>query len=167
MPIVTAILAWFHILGAIGWLGAVMLFGMLIGPLLPGLSPTTRGELIVKLFPRFVRYIQVFAIATPVFGVSLVLSVAGGDLSVMSPSNSFGLFISTGAVITVVVLIIAFAVVLPTARRIVQVVIRMQENPGPPPPELPAIQKRLRIGATTAMVLLMIVLAFMVAAVNL
>ncbi len=166
MSYVIAVLTWFHILGAIGWLGAAMFFGMIIGPLLPGLSPATRGELLVKLVPRFTRYVAGFAIATSVFGVALVFAIAGGNLSILSPSNSFGLFVSAGAAVTIVAMILAFVVVLPTANKIVGITKNMQQNPGPPPPELPSFQKRLRISATTVVVLLLIVLAFMVAAAN-
>ncbi len=166
MSYVIAVLMWFHILGAIGWLGAAMFFGMIIGPLLPGLSPATRGELLVKLVPRFGRYVAGFAIATPVFGVALVFAIAGGNFSILSPSTSFGLFLSAGAAVTIITMVLALAVVLPTANKIVGITKSMQQNPGPPPTALPGLQKRLRISATTVMVLLLIVLAFMVAAGN-
>lgn len=159
-----AVLLFVHIISAVGWLGAAMVFGILIGPLLPDLSAPSRSELIVNLFPRFVRYVQIFAIATIIFGLGLVFSIAGGDLGSMSPSTLYGFFMSTGSAVTILAIVIGFGIVVPSAHKLVAIVKGMQHNPGPPPPELSRIQARLRVSSAIMIVLLIVVLAFMVAA---
>jgi uncharacterized membrane protein len=161
----SGILAWFHILGAIGWVGAAMFFAIVVGPLLGKLTPGTRGELILKLFPRFVRYIAAFGTLTLVMGVALAFSVTDGNIGLLSPTASpAGMYITAGAILALVAIGIATGVVIPTANRIVQILQSMAQNPGPPPPELAKATNRLRRGAMTALVLLLVVLVFMVAA---
>jgi uncharacterized membrane protein len=161
----SGILAWFHILGAIGWVGAAMFFAMVVGPLLGKLTPGARGELILKLLPRFVRYIAAFGTLTLVMGVALAFSITNGNIGLLSPTASpVGLYITVGAVLALVTIGIATGVVIPTSNRIVRILQTMAQNPGPPPPELARATTRLRMGATTALVLLLVVLVFMVAA---
>jgi uncharacterized membrane protein len=165
--ILNAVVLWVHIFGAIGWLGAAMVFGMVIGPSLPKLSAPTRGEFFAKVAPKYVRYIEVFSILTLVFGVAMVAVLADGNFSIMSPSTSFGLFISIGAVLSLVAEALAFTVIVPSAHKMVKITESMMKNPGPPPPELAVAANRLRIGSTAGMVLLIVVTIFMVAGTNL
>lgn len=141
-----------------------MVFGMLIGPTIGTLTPGARSEVVLKLFPRYVRYVEIFSVTTVVFGVALLLDIANGNMSVLSPSTPFGLYISAGALLAAVVVVLAFVFVAPTAHRIVRLTEQMAKNPGPPPPELPRASARLRAGAMIALVLLILVLVFMVAA---
>jgi len=85
----------------------------------------------------------------------------------MSPSTSFGLFISIGAVLSLVAEALAFTVIVPSAHKMVKITESMMKNPGPPPPELAVAANRLRIGSTAGMVLLIVVTIFMVAGTNL
>jgi len=165
MPFVvlSAIVLWAHIFGAIGWLGAAMVFGMVIGPSLLKLSPPARGEFFVKVVPNFARYIEIFSILTVVFGVAMVAVLADGNTSIMSLSTSFGLYISIGAVLSLVAIGIALGVILPTTHKMVKIAESMMKSPGPPPPELAVAAKRLRVSSTIGMVLLIIVTMFMVA----
>jgi uncharacterized membrane protein len=152
MSVAFAVLLWLHVFGAIGWLGAVMVFGMLIGPILPTLTPASRGELTVKLFPKYIRYSQIFTLITPIFGVGLALQLGNGSFSVFSPNTNLGLFISIGALLSIVAWVIVFAVLSPTARKIVRLTQEMMKNPGPPQPELLGASKRLRMTAATGLV---------------
>jgi uncharacterized membrane protein len=154
----SGILAWFHILGAIGWMGAAMFFAIIVGPLLGKLTPGTRAELILKLFPRFVRYIGAFATLTLVMGVALAFSITNGNIGLLSPS------ITAGAVLGLVAVGLATGVVIPSANRIVGILQGMAQKPGPPPPELSQATTRLRMGAAAVLVLLFVVLVLMVAA---
>ncbi len=164
--LLTAVLTWLHVLGAVGWLGAVMFFGMVLGPLLGKLSPGTRSELVLKLFPKFSRYVGIFAVFTVIVGVTLALVMANGDLSIFAPTTAFGLYITTGATLALVTVIIAFALVIPSARKILKITQNLAQNPGPPPPELAKVSSRLRTTSLAGMILLLLVLVFMVAAVN-
>ena len=71
MSLELAILFWLHIFSAIGWMGAAMVFGMVVAPLLPSFNPATRGEVVVKLFPKYTRYSEIFALMTVIFGAVL------------------------------------------------------------------------------------------------
>jgi uncharacterized membrane protein len=164
--LLNAVLAWLHILGAVGWLGTAMLFGIILGPTLAKLSPPARSELVIKLFPRFLPYLQGFLSLTLVMGVALALVVAQGDFSVFSPTNPFGLYISVGAGLALVTVIVAMGIVVPSARKVLEMTKALAEKPGPPPGELMRASNKMKTGATAALILLFIVLAFMVAAAN-
>jgi uncharacterized membrane protein len=164
MAVVLEALLWLHIVGAIGWLGSAMFFGMVLGPALPTLSPATRGEFIVKVFPKYIRFVEIFAIITPVFGVALALSMSNGDLGVFAPTTQFGLFISAGAAMALVALVLALAVVTPAARKVLELTEQIMKSPGSPSSNLLGANKRLRGGAAVGLVLLMAILACMVAA---
>lgn len=161
--ILDTVVLWVHIFGAIGWLGAAMVFGMVIGPSLPKLSPGTRAEFMVKVTPKYVRYVEILSVITLVFGVAMVAVLADGNFSIMSPSTPFGLYISTGAILALVAEALAFTVIVPSAHKIVKLTEVMMKNPGPPSPELIAAGKRLRIGSVIGMILLILVTVFMVA----
>ncbi len=162
--ILTTVVQWVHIFGAIGWLGGAMVFGMVIGPAMEKFSAPTRGEFVVKVVPRFTRFIEVFSIVTVVFGLLTVAVYANGDYSIMSLSNSFGLYISIGAVLAVVAIVIGLGVIIPAAHKIVKITESLMKNPAPPPPELTVAAKRLKFGSVSAMVILIVVTIFMVAA---
>jgi len=164
VSLVTAVVVWLHIFSAVGWLGAVMVFGMLVGPLLPGFSPSTRAELVMKLFPRFVRYIQVFAGTTVVFGVAAALAFTNGNMALFAPTSNFGLFISVGALLALVALVVGLAVVVPATNKVIRLTGELAKNPGPPSPELQKASNRTRMGGGFVLVLLIIVLVCMVAA---
>jgi uncharacterized membrane protein len=165
--ILNTVVLWLHIISAIGWLGAVMVFGMVIGPSLSKLSGSARGEFMAKVAPRFVNYIEIFSIMTLIFGVGMLAVIADGSMSIISLSTTFGLCISIGAILALVAVALAFAVVVPATHKIVRISQSMLQNPGPPPAELMAASNRLKVGSTTAMVLLIIVTVFMVAAATL
>ena len=160
-----SVLLWLHLVGAIGWLGAAMVFGMLIGPTLPSLSPASRGELIVKLIPKYIRFAEICAFVTPIFGLTLALYITQGNWIIFSPSTNFGLFISIGAMLSLVMWVIAFALVGPTARKLVSITKEMMKNPGSPPPAaLQGVSNRLRLTSTTGLVVMLIIVVCMVAA---
>lgn len=119
MSLVVAALLWLHIFSAIGWMGAAMVFGMVLGPLLPAFNPATRGEVIVKLFPKYVRYIEAFSGMTVLFGFATAMAFSGGDLSKFSPTTTWGLFISTGATLALVTLALAMGVIIPSVKKLV------------------------------------------------
>jgi uncharacterized membrane protein len=142
-----------------------MVFGMIIGPTIGTLTPGTRAEVVLKLFPKFSRYVGIFSLMTVVFGVALVLDIGNGDMSVFSPSTTYGLYISTGAVLALLAVVLAFTIIIPSTRKVYRLTEEMVKNSAPPSPELPKAAARLRIGATAALALLILVLIFMVAGV--
>jgi uncharacterized membrane protein len=167
MSVGFAVLLWLHILGAIGWLGGVMIFAMLIGPVLPTLSPASRGELAVKLLPRFSRYAEIFAVFTPIFGIALAFQMGDGTMSIFSPNTNLGLFLSIGTLLSLVAVVVVFTIVSPTVRKIVRLTQETLKSPGPPPPELTRASTRLRVSSVIGLVALLLIFTCMVAAVNL
>lgn len=160
-----------HIVTAVGWLGAAMVFGMLIGPTLPTLTPASRGELIVKLLPRYLVWGEVFALSTPVIGLVLALYISHGEMSIFSfslpdqgfGSNHFGTYISIGALLSVVLWAIAFGGVFPAARKVVWFTREMMKNQAPTPPAgLTKASKRLQVTSSVALVIMLVVVACMV-----
>ena len=159
------VLLWLHIVSAIGWLGAAMVFAMLIGPTLPTLSPSSRGELIVKLLPKYIRYAEIFTFITPVFGLALALYITQGNWSIFSPNTYFGLYLSIGALLSLIAWVIGFGLVAPTGRKVVKYTTDMMKNPGGPPPAgLQRASKRLRIASATGLVVLLLIVVCMVVA---
>src|SRR2546426_8847816 len=89
--LVSAVLAWLHILSAIGWMGSAMFLAMVLGPSTRELPPPSRRDLVLRLFPRFIRYVTIFATLTLVFGVLLGMGLVSDGSEVLSPSTTWGL----------------------------------------------------------------------------
>ena len=158
-----AIVLWIHIFGAIGWLGAAMVFVMIVAPGLAKLTPQSRAEFVLNVVPKYVRYTLIFAIVTLVFGISSVIVFANGNYSVMSMSTSFGMYISIGALLALVAFGLGAGVAIPSANKVVKITKSMSGNAGPPPPELIAASKKMRLGSALLMIVLVLVTIFMVA----
>ena len=160
MSLLITVLMWFHIFSAVGWLGSVLVFRIVVTPLMPKFSAQTRGELVVKLFPKFVIGVLIFAGSTGLFGIlHLVAS------SIEEPPH-FSLilpWIGIGASIAVVVFLLALFVVYPSIKGMSRILLEMQaKNEQQPAPEFAKLQRRVATVANVAVILLPVVLAFMV-----
>lgn len=140
-----------------------MVFAVVIGPSLARMSPQSRIEFFAKVMPKYVSYIRVFVVISILFGVAMVAVLANGNFSIMSPSTSFGLFISAGALLALVTVGVAMSVTLPAATKISKISQALLEKPGAPPAEMGALSKRLRLSSTVALVMLILVTILMVA----
>ena len=118
---VNAALAWLHILAAIGWMGTAMFLVMVLTPSMRVLSPSSRRDLILRLFPRFIRYVTVFATLTLVAGILLAFGYAGSSLQLLSPTTAWGLRITVGASLALVAYALAIGLGLRSARKIVKI----------------------------------------------
>src|SRR5580700_1339837 len=145
MPLLYGVLLWLHVFTAASWFGGVLLFAMVVGPTIGDFTPVTSGEVVVKMLPKILRYMMIFAGVTPLLGLATALSYANGDMSVFSPSTSFGMDISAGAFLSLVSWIVVFAVVYPTGKKIVRITEEMVKNKGSPSPLLPPLAMRLKI----------------------
>ena len=168
MSLLTAVLVWLHIFSAVGWLGGLLTFRLVLTPLMPKLSAPTRGELVVKLFPKFVVTVISFAGMTVVFGILLTFTFISTDPIQYSLSNSWGMKVVFGASLALVVFLLGLFVTLPTVKKLGGILTEMQaKNQQQPPPEFAGLQKRVAMVANVGLILLAITLIFMVSAAEL
>jgi hypothetical protein len=164
-PLLVTVLEIGHILTAIGWLGAGLLSGFVIGPGLQKLSAPARLEFVVKVIPKMLRYIMGMIVGTFVFGLLLLYFWLDGDFSLMSSSSTFGAVLSAGIAIAVIAAVLAFTVIFPSFNKMVSIADGVLKSGGqPPPPELAKYAERARISALAGVLLLLIVVAMMVTA---
>ena len=142
------------------------MFGFVIAPALANLSPASSGEFFVKIAPRVIRFFQIAAGSTVLFGVLLVYAgISNGDFPGLSPSTTWGLSLTVGLVIGFVAFLIAEFMAVPALRKVIRIISGMQtggQQGGPE--ELGRALRRARLTASTAVVLLIITLVFMIAA---
>lgn len=164
-PVVLTVLAFGHVLSAVGWLGGSLLTGFVIGPGLQKLSPPSRLEFTDKLIPKILRYVMGMIAGTFFFGLLLLYYMTGGDFSMLSPSTTFGAAMSVGIGIAVITAILAFTVVIPSFYKMASIAEGVLKSGGqPPPPEMMKYARRAKIGSETGSLLLLLVLVMMVAA---
>jgi uncharacterized membrane protein len=166
--LILGILAWFHVLSAIGWFGGdmVLLFGM--EPRLGKLSPATRSELVTTLFPRLNKLEMFFASATVVFGLLFAYELTGGDLATFSPRTPWGLAITAGATLGLIAFLLEVIVDYPSEKKVIAIMTEMRANNQTlPPVELSKYHERSELAEMAVLVLLFTTLAFMVAAATL
>jgi len=158
------ILVWLHVFSAASWFGALMLFAIIVGPTIGDLTPSTSHEVVVKMLPRYLRFIAIFTVTTPILGLVTALASSNGSFSVFSPSSGFGMWMSTGALLSLVLWVVTFVVVYPTGRKIVRLTMEVAKNQAPQPPGLPPLAIRLKISSGVSLALLIAILTCMVAA---
>ena len=163
-PIIGGLLNWLHVISAIGWLGAAMIFGMILSPALPSMNPSARSEFMVKVVPKYMRYISMVIVSTLVFGGALALYMAY-DGTGFSFSGQWGLSIMSGAGLALLVAIIGLGVIIPALRKVVRLTKEMQANPtAPPSPEIGKLMGRVKVWSLVGMIMLFLVVVFMVSA---
>jgi len=158
------VLLWLHVFSAASWFGAVMLFAMVVGPTIGDFSPATSGEVVVKMLPKYLRFIAIFTLLTPILGLATLLYSSNGGFSVLAPNTTFGVYMSAGAALSLISWLVVFAVVYPTGRKIVRITEEFVKNQTPQPPGLPKLAMRLKISTGIGLVLLIAILVCMVAA---
>jgi uncharacterized membrane protein len=165
---VNVLLAWLHIIFAVGWMGTAMFLVSVLTPSMAGLSSASRGELVLQLFPRLIRYVTVSATMTLVMGILLVFGLFGDNLAILSPTTTRGLGITVGGSLALVAYALALGVSLPSARKVVKMVKASQQSPQQDPATgMAKLQRRIRLAATSVVALLALALGFMVVAARL
>ena len=161
---VLAILAFGHVLSAMGWLGGGFLTTFVLGPNLMNLSPAARLEYNVKVLPRILRFLQVSIGLTLLFGVLLLYAFYNGDFSFLFKTGQ-GIELSVGATLALVDAILAWSFVFPSFKRVIQISSSLSKGgQQAPSPDLMKYGNRARIGALVGAVLLLAVLSAMIAA---
>lgn len=171
MSLIVAVLTFIHIISAIGYLGGAMTFGLVIGPKLPKLSSTTSNEFFARVGPAFVRFVELFAYMTVVFGVLLLYALTeedGGNLSLLvSSSGPWGPSLIAGILTGFVAFLIGIVWVTRSSRRLAKYAQDLLSNPGQPPPEMLKLARTLEISSAAGLVLLIVTVLLMVAAATL
>ncbi len=160
-PIILAAVAWLHVFAAIGWMGAVLTFGMVVSPGVRKLSPSARLEFVAKILPKFARFGVIFAGLTLLFGVFLAYFLFD---ALFNPLIAEGTYIGIGAALALIAFLIALLMVEPTVKKVSKLAEGALKNPGPPPPELGSMMSRLRVAARVVLGLLVLTLIFMIGA---
>ena len=164
-PVVLTILAYAHILSAVGWLGGSLLTAFVIGPGLQRLAAPSRLDFAANVIPRIIRYIMMMIGSTFIFGILLLYYLIGGDFAMLSPTTPFGTALSAGIALAVIAGILGGGVVIPSFRKMASIAADVLKSGGqPPPPEMMKYAKRAATTSMVATVLLLLVLVMMVAA---
>ena len=164
--LITGIINWFHVISVIGWTGAVLTLIISINPSLKKFSAQANGEFVVKAMPRLVRSVQIFSVSTLIFGPLLAFTMNDGPPNAFDLISPWSRFVTAGATVGVIMLLMVFFFLTPTAKRLVRAVSDMQKDPQRPPPlaELKVLQRRMAIGTPLSVALLLLAEVFMVGA---
>lgn len=149
-----------HVGGVVGWMGGAILFVSVITPTLQKMSPPARADLMLNLIPRYMRFVGGTSIVTVLAGALLYGYSVPANLPV-APTEAGLPYIQAGAILGLIVVIIAFGVTIPTSRKLVSLL-----KQGPPDDkrvaEIGGLQKRLGMAARAGAGLLGITLILMV-----
>lgn len=152
--VIITVLAFLHIISAMGWLGGAILFVSVIAPGLRSISPMASLEFLAKVGPRATRFFIGAATSTIIFGLLLLFSF----------SVDFGWKLDAGITIALIAYVIALVVTVPSFRKADRLAKEALASgqAGPPNPELPKAIKRGGVATTIVVLLLIVALAFMV-----
>lgn len=162
--LLTAILAFAHVLSAMAWLGGGILFGFFVAPKLGHLPPSSSRDFFLSVVPGIARFFQAAAGATIVFGLLLLYNMTHGDLGMLGFSTAWGFDITVGMVVALLAFVVSEALAAPALVKVVRLMRSMGPNSGPPPAELPKAIRLAGSTATLTLVLLLITLGLMVSA---
>lgn len=148
-----------HIGAIVTWMGGATLFVNIIIPSLSKMSPSSRSEFIQSALPRYLGFITGSSILAIIAGVGLYGYITQVATS-LAPSASGSIYIQTGAVIGLVVLIIALGVLVPAGRKFLALT---KQAPDPQAQtKIASLQKRMGIAGRLGVALLGIALILMV-----
>ncbi|MGD1055531.1 MAG: hypothetical protein ABR867_05575 [Nitrososphaerales archaeon] len=117
----------------------------------------------MKVVPRVVRFFQIFAGTTILFGVLLLYNL--GSLPLLNPSTFYGADLTIGLSIGFVAFLISEFVAVPIQVKAINMIREMQASgQHEPPAEFPKTLKRASNLATLTVLLLILASVFMVAA---
>jgi uncharacterized membrane protein len=152
------VLTFAHILCAIGWLGGAMLSNIVLGPVMPRMTPAGRKDILTHFFPRFARVTAAFAGLTVLFGISLyVYLMTGVDNPAWMQTLGVGILLA----------LIAFAIgvgfILPKTFQLPKL-LAAGDPAGPPSAEFQRTLRQVQMASLVVMFVLIGTVAFMVAA---
>lgn len=162
--VLLSVLAYGHVLSAMGWLGGGILTAFVLGPNLRKLPPAAGLEFNAKVLPPIINFIQIMIGTTFLFGILLLDAFYDGDFSPLSTSSQ-GMELMAGVALALAAAAVAFSVTVPSFKRIIKIARSLlQAGQQPPPPELMKYAKRARMGSMAGILLLLATLAVMISA---
>ena len=154
LALLVAVIAWFHILFAISWVGSAVFFAMVLSPVLKVLTPQSRGEFLFKSLPKIEQFELAVSTLTIVFGVLLA--------SVLAEWNRFIIF---GAAFGLTAYLIGLLVMTPLSRRMQSMLKMMQNDPDDGlMKELLGVQKKFGAASMIELIMMLLTISAMVAA---
>ncbi len=146
------VIAFFHIISAMGWLGGGILFTSALAPGVRRLSPAASIEFFAVVVPRLTRYFFMVVFSTVIFGPLLFLTI---------PDESPLIYGGIATGLTAFLLVLSEV---PRFRRIVRMAQGMMKSgqSGPPPAEYLKEVRRVGISTVVTVLLLVVTLMFMV-----
>jgi uncharacterized membrane protein len=153
-----------HIGAIVAWMGGAALFVSVIIPSLSKMSPTSRSEFTLSALPRYLRFITGSSILAILAGLILY-----GYYFASSSASSFpGLtYIQAGAVLGLVVLIIALGILVPSGQKLISLV-KQAPKPAeqgaldPSLPQIVRLQRRIGMAGRLGVALLGVALILMI-----
>lgn len=148
-----------HVGSAVFLIGGATLWGAVVAPTLMQLGPTLPKGLMPTLGKKIVNIIPHAAALTFLTGVGVFGSLGGFNPGVAR--TPWGMLISAGLLLTLVMLGIAYGVTKPTFKKFTQL---MMSTQGPPPPEAQQLMgKMMRMGQVTLVLGWLVVLLMVLA----
>lgn len=126
-----------HVGSAVFFIGGATLWGAVIAPALVELGPTLPKGALPTLGKKVLTVLPHAGVATLLTGIAVFWSLGGfGEAG----RTTWGMLVGLGLLLTLAMVVVLFAVIKPTFRRLGQVVMA---TPGPPPPEAKAMLGKL------------------------
>ena len=151
-----------HIGAIVAWMGGAALYVSVILPSLSKMSPASRAEFVQSALPRYLRFISGSSILAIIAGLILYGYVTNQTTSSFALTNPGLMYVQAGAIIGLVVLIIALGVLVPAGRKFISLTKQTSGLPGQPSPEVASLQRRMGIAGRLGVALLGIALILMV-----
>jgi uncharacterized membrane protein len=156
-----------HIGAIVAWMGGAALFVSVIIPSLSKMSPASRAEFIQSALPRYLRFITGSSILAIIAGLILYGYVTTQTTSSFALTGPGLVYIQAGAVLGLIVLIIALGILVPAGRKFLSLT-KQAPTPAQPSAQNPmaaqmaGLQKRMGIAGRLGVALLAIALILMV-----
>jgi hypothetical protein len=157
-----------HIGAIVAWMGGAALFVSVIIPSLSKMSPASRADFIQSALPRYLRFITGSSILAIVAGLILYGYVTTQTTSSFALTGPGLVYVQGGAVLGLIVLIIALGILVPAGRKFISLTKQAPKPPAEPSTQNPmtapiaGLQKRMNIAGRLGLALLGIALILMV-----
>ncbi len=127
--IVFGILLAIHIGAVIAWMGSSFVFAWVIGPSLESMNQETRTDFLLNMLPKFSKFFSISSSTTIGAGIILAGWTFGAETSLVPGGIAFFLFL-IGAVLAFVALLIAMALIVSPANRLLTMLQKVKNSPA-------------------------------------